>query len=82
MTAPVMDTTSIVPNSDDVPSDMFERVIRALNVAYFEWSDGNDKVRVSAALADLFGLRSGHLHRSSANWSRCIQMTCRATARR
>ena len=59
MTAPVMDTTSIVPNSDDVPSDMFERVIRALNVAYFEWSDGNDKVRVSAALAELFGLDPG-----------------------
>src|SRR3954452_15360773 len=56
MTARVMDTTSIVPNSNDIPSDMFERVIRALNVAYFEWSDGNDKVRVSPALAELFGI--------------------------
>jgi two-component system NtrC family sensor kinase len=56
MTTGIMATTAAAaPNIDAIPADMFERVIRALNVAYFEWTAGSDDVRVSAALADMFG---------------------------
>ncbi len=48
-------TAAAAPDIDAIPADVFERVIRALNVAYFEWTAGSDDVRVSAALADMFG---------------------------
>ena len=45
------------PTADgvNVPPDMFDRVARALNVAYHEWLPGSDRIRVSPALVDLFG---------------------------
>jgi two-component system, NtrC family, sensor kinase len=55
MTTGIMAAGAVAPNIDAMPPDMFERVVRALNVAYFEWTAGSDEVRVSAALADMFG---------------------------
>ena len=40
---------------DALPSTMFDRVIRALDVAYYEWTVGSEKIHVSPALADMFG---------------------------
>ena len=51
--------------------DLFERVGRALNVAYFEWTPGDDRIYPSPALATLFDLDPadwtvdrmlGHMH--------------------
>jgi two-component system, NtrC family, sensor kinase len=56
MTADIIATASAAPDIDAIPADVFERVIRALDVAYFEWNAGSDAMRVSAALADMFGL--------------------------
>jgi GAF domain-containing protein len=41
---------------------MFERVIRALNVAYWDWTAGDDQIRVSTALAEMMDFDPG-------NWS-------------
>ena len=39
MTTGIMATTAAAaPDVDAIPADMAERVIRALNVAYFEWT--------------------------------------------
>ena len=40
---------------DALPSAIFDRVIRALNVACYEWTVGSEKIQVSAALAEMFG---------------------------
>jgi PAS domain S-box-containing protein len=55
MTTDIMTAAAAASNIDAIPADMFERLIRALNVAYFEWIAGSDDVRVSAVLADMFG---------------------------
>ena len=40
---------------DALSGGMFDRVIRALDVAYYEWTVGREDIRVSLALADMFG---------------------------
>ena len=40
---------------DALSSGMFDRVIRALDVAYYEWTVGGAQICVSPALADMFG---------------------------
>ena len=47
------------PDIAVVTPDTFARVIRALDAAYYEWTPGSEKISVSAALADMFGLDSG-----------------------
>jgi hypothetical protein len=42
MTARVADNTHLGPDTNAFPPDTFERVIRALNVAYYEWTPGSD----------------------------------------
>src|SRR6185312_5215857 len=46
----------VATDMDALPSTMIERVIRALDAAYYEWTVGSEKIRVSSALADMFGL--------------------------
>jgi PAS domain S-box-containing protein len=43
----------------DNSSDMFERVTRALNVAYSEWTVGSGQIRVSTAFAEMMGYDPG-----------------------
>ena len=38
-----------------IPPDTFERVIRAVKIAYYEWDLATDEMRASPALVDLFG---------------------------
>jgi two-component system, NtrC family, sensor kinase len=68
MTARVADNTHLGPDTNAFPPDTFERVIRALNVAYYEWTPGSEEIRVSSALAAMFGFdqRSWTLRRQLA----------------
>jgi PAS domain S-box-containing protein len=43
------------PDRTSIPADTFERVIRAVNVAYYEWDLATDEMRASPALIDLYG---------------------------
>ena len=59
-----MATTSRVPalrlvRSSDAPGNVSELVIRALNVAYYEWLPARDELYVSPALLEMFGYESG-----------------------
>ena len=42
--------------SEALPADLLERVVQAENVAWYEWTMGVEKIRVSAAYAALFDL--------------------------
>jgi two-component system NtrC family sensor kinase len=59
MTARILDSMPAPPDIAVVTPDTFARVIRALDAAYYEWTPGSEKISVSAALADMFGLDSG-----------------------
>jgi PAS domain S-box-containing protein len=47
------------PDGDGVPGDMFGSVIRAADVAYYEWLPSSDDLHLSPALLDLFGYDPG-----------------------
>ena len=46
---------------------LFGHVVRALNVAYYEWYPGRDEIFISAALADMFGRDPGTWTRRQFN---------------